>query len=138
MIKRRYTIIEPTDIERWFETFAADIGRSASAGNWDGARLKAEEWARGVSRRLRLPRHRVWKEFKRGLAAKWFGSPERRVFAAPWTVEALESYVTQFLGRNVRVSSFPAGIACHAESLRLLASDFDNWHTRIKGLDQNV
>lgn len=121
MISRRYSISEPSRAEAHYIHFAERIEQAAASRDWTRAQEHAQTWSHGLARDLRLEHFAVWKEFKRALAGRWFGRPERRVFPAPWQPTDVLSYAAGFLNRNVRVSAFPAGIACHARSERLPA-----------------
>jgi hypothetical protein len=138
MLKRRYFNCDPSRAETTFSFFLDRINLSAAAGNWNGAREIAKEWSRTVSRQLRIPHRKVWKEFKRDIADHWFGRPEKRVFAPPWRVADVLAYATQFSGRNVRVSSFLENIACRSKSEPLAANEERDWPAKLSSLDANV
>jgi len=115
----RYVRSDPTSAEAWFHVFEQSIAERLHSDRIGEARSLAFEWAEGAGSSLRLPPWRGWKEFKRAVAAKWFGEPERSVFGPGWRVNDVIDYASQFTGRHVRASVFPDGIACHARSLRL-------------------
>jgi hypothetical protein len=138
MLKRRYINSEPSKAEASF-AFALDgISSSVAAGDWKRARGLAKDWGIDVSRLLRIPQGQVWKEFKRHLAAHWFGRPEKRIFPPKWTVSDALAYARTFQGRNLRVSCFPEDIACHAKSIRLPANERKKWFSVLEALDRNI
>ncbi len=136
-MKRRYSITDPTPAETHYTMFAGRIDGAAAAKEWPRARALALEWAHGLGHDLKLRRFTVWKEFKRALAARWFGAPEHRVFVPQWSPEAVLTYLAQFKDRHVRVSVFSAGIACHAPSQRLPAQR-DLWPGTMAQLDRDT
>jgi hypothetical protein len=138
MLKRRYFSSEPSKSEASFAFDLDRISLSISRGDWIGAQQIAKEWGSEVSRALGIPHEKVWKEFKRHLAAHWFGRLEKRVFSPGWTVTDALAYARQFRDRNLRVSCFPEDIACHAKSFRLSAHEEDHWLTTLASLDRSV
>lgn len=116
---RRYHVPEPTAAESWFRSFKQVVSDCDRWPGSDGARGLAFEWARGVSKAVRLRSWTGWKQFKRAVAARWFGEPERHIFLPEWQVDDVISYASTFGGRTLRASLFAPEIACHAQSTRL-------------------
>lgn len=138
MLKRRYSISEPSKAEATFAFFLDQINLSVAGGDWQRARELAKDWASQASHQLRIPHRKVWKEFKRQIAEHWFGRPEKRVFTPEWSKPDALSYATRFIGQNVRVSCFPEDIACHAQSVQLPANQESEWSSTLASLDRKV
>lgn len=134
----RYTCPSPTEAEEVFRHFSSLVFAKVAFGDYVGAQRQALTWADWTSAMLRLRSTPVWKTFKRTLVARWFGSPERRVFAPGWKIEEVLSYAEQFKNRNVRVSSFLAGIACRAESIVLPRDSRKRWRTVANRLNHST
>ncbi len=135
-IPRPYLVADPSVAEAWYATYSSLIRDRIGNGSWIAARELALEWARGVSDWLNLREWRVWKQFKRAIAAAWFGEPERHIFQAGWTAAELLSYASTFTERDIRVSVFSESVACHAVSLCLPHHASDTWETRIRQADR--
>jgi hypothetical protein len=138
MLRRRYFTPEPSKAEANFAFALESITSSIACGRWQVAQHIANEWGHDVSRSLGLPQQNVWKAFKRQLAAVWFEPPQRRVFLPEWSAADALAYARQFPDRNVRISSFPQDIACHAKSVRLPADEKDHWLATVASLDRRV
>ncbi len=138
MLRRRYFISEPTKAEAAFAGSLDAINLAIAGENWRMAQGIAKDWGNQISRQMGMPQRKVWKEFKRDIAQRWFGRPEKRIFEPPWSHEAVLDYTGNFPGRNLRVSSFPENIACHAKSFRLPANQESIWIETLLALDRNV
>lgn len=76
-----------------------------------------------------------YKFFKRDLAALFFPAPTSKRLEAPWAIETVLRLWQDLGRRDVRISVFPADIACHAVSV-LLASDELECRQQLRQLDQ--
>lgn len=134
----KYIYSDPSQAEVWFLHCDDLIEKEIKKDCWETARSIAFEWADGVCDSLRIRKTRVWKEFKRNLAAIWFGAPVKRVFNPGWTVNEVFDYALNFSDRNVRASLFQENIACHAQSLVLRMGHIEDWKSILENLEQNM
>lgn len=132
-----YVIADPRPAEAWYSAFVSIINANGWRGDLAAKRQHALEWAYGVSETASLRVWRGWKDFKKAIAANWFGEPEHKTFYPDWDVEEVCAFACAFRNRKVRASLFPENIACHAESF-VLPRTPAAVRRRLQSIDRSV